>query len=908
MVQINVADKEVSLNIIYYGIREAGKKTSLQWLYQQIPSSRRSALRKIEVGGETVYSFDYFPENFQVAGMKVKCLLHTVSLPILRTNPTRTFFQHLDGVVFVGDSRESCESGNSEAFAALKDFLDELGYKPKDTPLVFQWNKNDLDAVKSPDSWDSLLNEAAAPSISTCASKGEGIMETVDTVLQKVKKKVQLQLVASTGKLPGKLKLGVLAKFKEEKSGESEESKSEEKPVKIKLPKKWRQKKEDDKSKSSTKKEKAAKIKLKTLLKETEPTMEAATDDQMQLAPKDEVKVPEKDSEKLDQVKVPEKDSGQPDVIKPSTPEPMPQEPELPQAKLAGEDTEPDLGIAPSASKTEPAKKLPVVPSKKPKAYKTAPASSDKSEVIKLLQAGKPLEKIKLHLLDLSDETFDKPIRISKCDIGNVLMDGAEFKAAVTIENSTIQQSFILGKKDPAIFRDSFTLKRTDVNGEIHGERVLFVKKLILSDCQLERPVNFQEIVCENGVTIVNCEFVGETIFRGIQCRGAVNISASKFGNILGFENGDIDGAFIASSTQFNRGHFMRTAFGARIEFLNCTFEKSGNLSNIDCQQGLLMEGCVFNGPTSFSQAHLRGYNYCRRTEFFHDSCFSKILFAGEIIFEKVTFGANTDFTGATFQTIQFLQTIFEGVTNFQDAVFSGSLNCLESDFKKRVQFSHAIFLQKADFRNSLFSGVVAFSNLTSDYILLSRKQITKKLCADQEKDYATAEQEYLTLKHIFERQGLHQDSDWAHYHARRAARKKLSIFPFHPVQMLRKFASWFFLDLGCGYGTRPFNVVLLSFLLIMIFAAGYLAMSMSAWPLPGQPPAITAWDKWAGPFILSLKSFLPTGIGNWDISRADAANYRIWLPKLVMLLENTLGLFMLFLFSMTFFRKLLQN
>jgi hypothetical protein len=99
---------------------------------------------------------------------------------------------------------------------------------------------------------------------------------------------------------------------------------------------------------------------------------------------------------------------------------------------------------------------------------------------------------------------------------------------------------------------------------------------------------------------------------------------------------------------------------------------------------------------------------------------------------------------------------------------------------------------------------------------------------------------------------------------------------------------------------------VILSFILILVFGALYAVMSFHGWTVPSQLEVAPGKSlaKWVDPLFNSLVSFLPTGAPYGDLKGLDILAYKSSIPRLVMVLENIVGLFLIFLFTLTFFRK----
>jgi signal recognition particle receptor subunit beta/uncharacterized protein YjbI with pentapeptide repeats len=948
MVQTNIVEREVVLRILYYGLPNAGKRSNLRAIVQKTPPMRRGDIKE-ERASETICSIQYTaPESLQIANMRVKCQIYTISCEVSDKNTLQEYFQGVDGIVFVTDSRADKERDNARALDQLEKHLKINGYNSYEIPLVFQWNKQDLKDVKSVAEWNSVLNERNVPAIKASAESGEGVIETLSALLDEVRNKVEEQLKVPSKRLPKK-KLGIGLGKKEEKPEENVEEtvrRNEveppaEKPfeegktkIKFNLPK-LRPRSENKGSQEGT----IAASSGTTAIKSSKPEMGTPPafeeeEDILVSAKKSQTEEPLKREEMKKAEEPPKREE-----MKKTEEPPKREEMKKTEEPLKGttrteepvRDTRPDTGHREESPKEEirnkqeetvaddenrAAEAVAANFSKKMKPAKKLFPKKNMDEALQILEEGNTLENAYLDILDLSNRTFSKRIHIVKCQIGKLLADGGDFKAAVIIENSVVLDSFTLCGESPSLFRDVFHLKNVEIGGSINWERCLFCKDVTISDCIIDTVVKMPGIVCDQGFSILNSK-VASLSAQKSQIRGAFLISGSTMDNIAAWHKTSFYGPFLASSTNFQRAHFIDCFFKEKVEFARCIFEKGGNFGKIACEKGISFEGCVFNGVANLAEASLKSENYFRRTEFVGDTTCNRLLVSGSLILEKVTFSSLADFSGANLARSEFLQTTFHADANFQEAIFTETTSLQECVFNQRAFFCRAIFLQKLDFRGCQFNRAVSFANAIGDYIVLERKQIENKLVAEQQKDYPIIEQEYHTLRQIFERQKNYEDRDWAHSRSKRAARQKIPFSLLHPLRSLQKAANWFFWDLGCGYGTKPGNIIWLSLAIILLCAGLYGGLWARDLALPQD-----AINKWPAAVWHSVVCFIPGGIFfiNDDFVSAgiDILQPLTWrdtivsllqfAPKLTMLCENLLGLLLIFLFMLALIRKLLQD
>lgn len=96
-----------------------------------------------------------------------------------------------DGVVFVADSqRERFEAGKE----SLRDLYINLTENCEDyekMPLVFQYNKRDVQSALSLEELERAFNPSGLPSCEAVASQGKGVTETLRIVCKLVARSIQ---------------------------------------------------------------------------------------------------------------------------------------------------------------------------------------------------------------------------------------------------------------------------------------------------------------------------------------------------------------------------------------------------------------------------------------------------------------------------------------------------------------------------------------------------------------------------------------------------------------------------------------------------------------------------------------------------------------------------------------------
>lgn len=180
---INHKAQEINCKIIYYGPGLCGKTTNIQHIFENIRPDQKGKLVKVGSENERTLFFDFLPlAAGEVRGYKTR--FHVYSIP------GQTFYEvsrhfilkGVDGVVFVVDSAPDRMEANLESFEELQRALDSQGYDIHKLPLVFQYNKRDLSECVPIRELEATFNAMKRPHFEAVASRGEGVMETLQAV------------------------------------------------------------------------------------------------------------------------------------------------------------------------------------------------------------------------------------------------------------------------------------------------------------------------------------------------------------------------------------------------------------------------------------------------------------------------------------------------------------------------------------------------------------------------------------------------------------------------------------------------------------------------------------------------------------------------------------------------------
>jgi mutual gliding-motility protein MglA len=182
---INPKKKEVQVKLVYYGPGRGGKTTNLENIYQRFKKNIKGKLTTIKTYGDRTLFFDFLPlEIGKVQGYNIKMQFYTVPGQVKYKATRKLVLRGTDGIVFVADSMVLRQKMN---IVSLKDLQENLATFDKNIfkiPLVFQYNKRDLEKQGIPllpiEKLEKDLNrQLKAPFFEASALTGINVAETM---------------------------------------------------------------------------------------------------------------------------------------------------------------------------------------------------------------------------------------------------------------------------------------------------------------------------------------------------------------------------------------------------------------------------------------------------------------------------------------------------------------------------------------------------------------------------------------------------------------------------------------------------------------------------------------------------------------------------------------------------------
>lgn len=192
---INWALQEINLKIVFYGPGMSGKTTNLEFIHSKLDPSLAGELVSLKTKEDRTIFFDFMQiEVGRIKGKKPKFNLYTVPGQVYYASSRKVILNGVDGLVFVADSQPHRMEANIETLLDLENNLKQDGQSLDEFPWVVQYNKRDLPGVESVETLQKRLNFFDVPYFEAIAVRGEGVFNTLKSIINNVVQHVQSQL------------------------------------------------------------------------------------------------------------------------------------------------------------------------------------------------------------------------------------------------------------------------------------------------------------------------------------------------------------------------------------------------------------------------------------------------------------------------------------------------------------------------------------------------------------------------------------------------------------------------------------------------------------------------------------------------------------------------------------------
>jgi len=177
---IDYATKTIAIKVVYYGPGLSGKTTNLRFIYYKLDPAYRGELVCLETDADRTYFFDLLPIRAGLIGdFKVHYQLMSAPGQVFYEASRKSVLRGADGIVFVADSQIPLLDADLESFDGLRRNCLQQDIDLMKLPLVFQYNKRDLNYLIPVETFNNLLNPRRQPWVEAVAVSGVGVFETL---------------------------------------------------------------------------------------------------------------------------------------------------------------------------------------------------------------------------------------------------------------------------------------------------------------------------------------------------------------------------------------------------------------------------------------------------------------------------------------------------------------------------------------------------------------------------------------------------------------------------------------------------------------------------------------------------------------------------------------------------------
>jgi signal recognition particle receptor subunit beta len=186
-VQFNSAQREITIKLVYYGPPLCGKTSNLLAIHRLLDPEARGRLTVLDTSDDRTLFFDLLPITTRLSsGYGIKLKLFTVPGQVVHAATRRLVLAGADGVVFVADSRRSMSRANNEFWKGMRQYLRDNGFDPNVIPVAIQFNKRDLEDIRSDKEIEEIRQRGSEPVFTAVAIRGDGVIETLHGLLDLV--------------------------------------------------------------------------------------------------------------------------------------------------------------------------------------------------------------------------------------------------------------------------------------------------------------------------------------------------------------------------------------------------------------------------------------------------------------------------------------------------------------------------------------------------------------------------------------------------------------------------------------------------------------------------------------------------------------------------------------------------
>ncbi|MCK4797352.1 MAG: pentapeptide repeat-containing protein [Spirochaetes bacterium] len=409
-------------------------------------------------------------------------------------------------------------------------------------------------------------------------------------------------------------------------------------------------------------------------------------------------------------------------------------------------------------------------------------------------------------------------------------------------------------------------------------------------------------------VTFENVVFSGNTTFEGAKFSGNATFELAKFSEKTNFNGAEFSGDVYFEEAKFSEDvYFEGTKFSENVVFRWTKFSEYACFDGVEFSGNVYFEWTKFSENASFDGAKFSEYASFQEAEFSGNARFNEAKFSGNARFDGAEFSEHASFNRAKFsKTLYFGNVKLYGIFNFiqnnsKVIVFRNTF--FSDNVRIKANLSKCTFngsnIERVDLSDSIWDENKNQGLITKiyNYFFNSSIIIWEESQSEQSTNWNELEGIYRRLKQSYQKSGDYETAGKFYFQEMECKRKQLGYFH-------RQFQNVFYRGF-CGYGEKPFNVVLISIITMFAFAISYFynGIEINGTDIINYRFSLNFFDfSWINDFLWSFYTSIITftTLGYGDV-------HPVGLSRVFASIESLIGIFMTALFIFVFTRKMLR-
>ena len=430
------------------------------------------------------------------------------------------------------------------------------------------------------------------------------------------------------------------------------------------------------------------------------------------------------------------------------------------------------------------------------------------------------------------------------------------------------------------------------------------------SEEKFRKDVKFENVVFSGNATFERAKFLGNATFEGTEFSESenANFSGAKFSGNANFNEAKFFGDAYFEGTEFSRNVFFRwTKFSGYASFPWTKFSGNSDFGNAEFLEDAFFDVAEFSEEVGFDSAKFSRDANFKGTKFLGNTNFIEAKFSEKAKFSEAEFSGYSDFGNAEFSgDLDFSKAKLYGIFNFipnNSNVIIFRNTFFSDNVRIKANLSNCAFngsnIERADLTDSNWDETKNQELIIKVYNYFFDSSITIWEASKGElaSNWKTLEGIYRRLKQSYQKYGDYETAGKFYFQEMECKRKQLEFFQ-------RQFQNVFYRGF-CGYGEKPFNVVLISIITMFAFAISYFynGIEINGTDIINYRFSLNFFDfSWVNDFLWSFYTSIITftTLGYGDV-------HPVGLSRVFASIESLIGIFMTALFIFVFTRKMLR-